>query len=352
MKVVLLTNIPTPYRNPVYASLSKMSGINLYVLFCSNSEPNRSWKHLNLNFNHKFLSLNTSTFFHFNKNVIKELDLLKPDVVITSGFTPTMLLAWFWTLLRRKKHIPFTDGTIDSEKNLSFIHKIVRKVIFWFSKSYLGASNKSIELYKAYGIKEQYIFKSVLAVDNKRFNRNDRDKKYDILFSGQLIKRKNPEFFLNLCKELSFEVPGFKALMMGDGALREKVTSFIKKEGVACEYVGFISQETLPDYFKASKIFVFPTLQDPWGLVVNEAMASGLPVITSSFAGCATELVIDNENGYVLDEMDISLWKEKVLKLLNDSLLYNKFSANALVKVQEFNHRCASEGIKEAIIAG
>jgi len=142
MKIVLVTNIPTPYRNPVYDLLSKYKNIDFNVIYCSNIEYNRSWK-LNLTeLKHKYMILSKKkNLRHFNFNIFKILNHKQPDIVITSGFNITMLVAFFWTFLNKKKHIPFTDGTIDSEKKLTFLHKIARVIVYKKSFSFLNASN-------------------------------------------------------------------------------------------------------------------------------------------------------------------------------------------------------------------
>ncbi len=226
IKVTIVTNIPTPYRNPVYSILGKMKDVELLVLFCSHTEPNRKWKSEPLDFKHKYLSTNTNIFVHSNWNVFKELTKFRPDVVITSGFNPTMLFSWFWTLLYRKKHIPFSDANIHSESNLSLLHKIARKLVFKTSAAFIGASEKTFELYRHYGVSDKKLFKSCLAVDNDNFiPSKDVKKEYDILFCGQFIKRKKPV--------IAFDIGGPKEIIKNNfnGYLIEKgdINAFANK---------------------------------------------------------------------------------------------------------------------------
>ncbi len=169
MKVAIVTNIPTPYRNPVYSKLSKFNEVDLFVFYCSFTEPNRSWKQQNIDFKHKFLSKKKDKFVHFNWNVLKEMNQFNPDVVITSGFNPTMLLAWLWTLTKKKKHISFSDANIHSESKLSVFHKLIRKLVYRTSDAFLGASDKTLELFKSYHVEKNKLFKSCLAFNNENF---------------------------------------------------------------------------------------------------------------------------------------------------------------------------------------
>ena len=285
---------------------------------------------------------------HFNFNIFKILNRKQPDIVITSGFNITMLVAFFWTFLNKKKHIPFTDGTIDSEKKLTFLHKIVRVIVYKKSFSFLGASNKSIELYKKYGISKNKIFKSVLSIDNKKFNLRKIKKEYDLMFSGQFIQRKNPLFFLELFKILSEDNKNLKALMLGDGIMKNDLINYINKYSLNVHLPGYVQQDDLPLFYNKSKLFIFPTSNEPWGLVCNEAIASGVPVITNRLAGCSEEIVINDLNGYVLSDFDKKKWLKKIKFLLRNKNKVAEFSINGKSNLRKYNFKNSAIGIYNA----
>ena len=105
----------------------------------------------------------------------------------------------------------------------------------------------------------------------------------------------------------------------------------------------------MPEIYQQSSIFIFPSSNDPWGLVANEALASGLPVLVSKFAGCSDELVIDGYNGFVFDNFDLNIWIEKIKYLLSDTNIINKFSDNSKKSVTSYNYNNAAQGIISAI---
>ncbi|MBC7507657.1 MAG: glycosyltransferase family 4 protein, partial [Ferruginibacter sp.] len=110
----------------------------------------------------------------------------------------------------------------------------------------------------------------------------------------------------------------------------EKYTdSFLKVESPAKGMKEQGKPDTIPDFYNKAKIFLFPTLSDPWGIVANEACASGVPVITCKNSGSADDLVIDGHNGYVLP-LDPEIWADSILKLLTNTNLLQQFSDNAL----------------------
>jgi len=350
MKIAIVTNIPTPYRNPVYSIVDKQDSIESLVFFCSRSEPNRKWQNLNIQFNHKFLSNKTDRFIHYNWNIYKELSKFKPDVIITSGFNPTMLLAWLWSLLNGKRHIPFLDSNLESESKLGYLHKLTRKIVFRTSSAFIGASNKTLDLYRSYNVKETALFKSCLTIDNKMFEKKqDIKRKFDLLFCGQFIEGKNPIFFCKLAIRLKEKIPNINLLLIGDGPLKEKCISELKNNDVSFTDAGFVQHTSLPKLYQTSKILIFPTSKDAWGLVANEALASGVPVLVSKVAGVAEELVIDNYNGYVFTELNLEKWHKKALCVLTDNELREQFSNNAKESVQAYSFKAAAEGILKAI---
>lgn len=355
MKVVIITNIPVPYRLPIYEKINRDQTIDLTVFFCAKNESNRLWNLELPKFKHLFLKENVKAkkdgfnFVYNNIDVWLELKKIDPDVVITTGFNPTHLYAWFYTKLYNKKHIPMTDGWIGSEKKLSFIHKLVRKVVFKTSNAFIGASKNSLELYKSYGIVEEKLFQSHLCIDNKYFDNQQSflDRKYDLMFSGHLSERKLPFLFTKIAEKVSKKISDLNILILGDGPLKKGFLEQLDKTAINYHYAGFVSQEELPAYYSSAKIFLFTTQHDAWGIVVNEAMASGTPVITTPFAGVINDLLIDKTNGYILD-IDSDLWAEKSIDILNDSTLWEELSQNAKKSVKAFNFDDAAQGIIDA----
>jgi glycosyltransferase involved in cell wall biosynthesis len=355
MKIVLLTNIPAPYRLPIYQKIAQKYGQNFIVIFSAKSESNRMWNLENFKFQHIFLKENIKAkkdgfnYVHNNIDVLHHLKDFNPDVIITTGFNPTHLYAWLYSVILRKKHIPMTDGWLESEKNLSFIHKFVRKVIFKTSHAFIGASKNSLNLYKSYEVNKNRLFQSHLCIDNKRFENNKlfKDREYDLMFSGHIAEHKLPLFFEEVAEKISKSVGSLKVLILGDGPLKEEFFGQFEKASINYHYAGFVTQEELPKYYSNSKLFLFTTKMDAWGIVVNEALASGTPVITTKYAGVVNDLLINQLNGFVLD-IDSDKWSKQIIEILSNKNLWQGLSMNAKESVKEFNFDNAAKGIINA----
>lgn len=356
-RVAMVTNIPAPYRIPIYQRLATRFGHNQFnVIFCSEKEANREWVIEQNHFSFTFLKRNYITwkgrYIHYNFDIVKVLRQLDPDVVITTGFNPTHLLAFAYTVFYCKEHIAMTDGTFESEQKLSGLHRIVRHIVYHCSNVFIGASLGSLQLYNSYGINRRQFFQSQLCANNVAFQLPSNSKRaIDLMFSGRFSPEKNPLFALDIAagaaKALNRKV---SLIMLGSGPLLEQAKKYADTLGTQVEttFPGFMQQTELPELYCSSKVFLFPSSWDPWGVVANEACAAGQAVMVSPHAGVANELVCHGENGYVL-ELDLALWIKHATDLLSNEALLKQFSKDSVLKVQAYTYDTAAKGIIDAV---
>ena len=136
-------------------------------------------------------------------------------------------------------------------------------------------------------------------------------------------------------------------LLIGDGTLRDDVLAQLVAAKVDYHYAGFLQQDALPASYASARILLFTTSGDTWGVVANEAMAAGTPVITTPFSGVAHELVQDDKTGFVCD-LDVNLWADRALNLLEAPEQWSIMSNNARNLVKEYTYQKAAEGIEAA----
>jgi len=350
-----VTNIPTPYRIALYSHLFRLFGEGFVVLFAARREPNRLWRLGTLPFPHHFLAERITAkrdgfnYIHNNLDVVGYLRRFDPDVVITTGFNPTHLYAWGYAKWFGKRHIPMTDGTLLSETHLSWLHRLVRRVVFSTSDAFIGASQGSLALYHHYGIDSKKCFQSPLTVENEVFiNSNGlANRPYDLLFVGNFIEIKNPLFFVAVLKSLCERGRHPKVLLIGEGRLKEALLLALADLEVEVSYVGFVEPIQIPAYYQKAKVLLFPTQHDAWGMVAHEALASGTPVVVTPYAGVAYELVQDDINGFILP-LVVSQWVVQVDRILCDVPLWERLSKQAFASVLPYSSERAVEGVRRA----
>lgn len=355
MRIALVTNTPPPYRVPIFNRLARWSGVDFHAIFCAEREPNRQWDLPAMNFERHWLRERFITvsgrYIHHNPDVVPLLWQLQPDVVITDGFNPTHLYAFLAARLRRRPHVAMTDGTEDSERALSGLHTLVRRLVFRQSGSFIAASEGGIRLYRSYGMPAWRCFYSWLCVDNPAFAPTvNTPRPFDFLFCGRMEPGKDPLFALEVARATAARLQRrTRLLFVGsgslDGVLRQSADAV--SEAVDVHWHGFASQQELPSLYQSARLFLFPTHADVWGIVANEACAAGLPVLVTPQAGVAGELVVDGVNGHVLG-LDANIWSARAAELLADEARWRDFSRASLERVQRYHFDSAAQGIVDA----
>lgn len=353
-RIVLVTNTPPPYRVPIFNRLARWQGIDFHAVFCSAREPNRAWDLPAMQFERHWLRERFMTvhgrYIHHNPDVISLLARLRPDVVITDGFNPTHLYAFISSRLRRCAHVAMTDGSWESERALSLLHRLVRRFVFRGSAAFIAASDGGQRLYRSYGVSPAHCFYSWLCIDNEAFMpAAQAPRPFDFLFCGRMEPAKDPLFALAVARECARRLGRrTRLLYVGagslDATLREAASNC---SDVDVQFHGFAAQSALPALYQSARLFLFPTHADVWGIVANEACAAGLPVLISPHAGAAGELVVDGRNGHVRD-LRVAPWADCAVPLLTDTALWQAYSDESLRRVRRYNFDSAAQGILDA----
>jgi len=355
MKVVFITNIPAPYREKVYELVAVNEDIDFEVYYCAKLESNRQWKFREGVYKRKYLKSQRLSFlgrdFYFFSNVWSRLTAKNPDVVIVAGFSLPMIFSYVWALFNRKKIVSFTDAHIRFESRLTFFHRFLRKFFYLRSAACVGASKKSLELFGSYGVVPDRLFQSHLCANNEMYylaSKGGEDRNYDVILCGRISKEKMFYFSAAVIEIMHSIKRDLKVLVVGDGPEREQFIAHLSSLKVDYEYAGFVSQEALPSLYSDSKVFLFPSRNDAWGVVANESCAAGTPVLSCEAVGAAGELLQDSVNARILP-LDASLWARNAIELIDNPQLWNVYSESATRLVAEYNYENAALGLVSAI---
>jgi len=356
MRLAIVTNIPAPYRVPVYNRIAALPGVSLQVLYAARSEPDRQWdlpafEHPHVVLPGRMVERN-GRYIHHNPDVRARLAAFDPAVVVTTGYNPTHLAAWLYTVLRGRRHVAMTDGTDVSEARLGLPHRVVRHMVLATSPACVVASTGGLRLLRGYGVAAARIHYSPLcantAVDWQAAPGTVRD--LDLLFSGRLVAVKNADFALRVAQGVARALGRRVSLaLLGSGPLQAALMASAASSApdVDVTWAGHVTQGDLPRWFQRARLFVFPTRWDPWGVVANEACLAGVPVIVSPHAGAAGELVRDGINGRVLP-LDEAAWVQATAALLADDAQRHRLADAARAAVAQYSFDNAAAGIVDA----
>lgn len=351
-KVAIIHNIMAPYRIPLFDNLSQNSNINLTVFFCAETHKMRKWSLIKSNkFNYKVLhGLTIEKFgiiYHINPTIIYEIIRGKYDVIIISGYSDfTSQVSFLTSRLTNTPIILWTEGVSTSQSLLGKLISPLTSYIVKKSTAIIVPGTKSRDFQIQMGSNPKKIFIAPNIVLNDYYINNSQKYKENvgeiksklkinskkvILYVGRLVQNKGIYYLLNAYKDIYDEFPDTCLLIVGDGDLKSSLLELCIKDRIPnVHFVGWANNDDLVKYYSISDIFVLPTLKDVWGLVVNEAMCCRLPIITTNVAGCSKDMVIEGENGFIIDPKDSSQLSSAIRKMLINDELAKKMGDKSL----------------------
>jgi glycosyltransferase involved in cell wall biosynthesis len=222
----------------------------------------------------------------------------------------------------------------------------------------IGAANR--RYYRAFGVGDRRMFDSPYFIENQRFaaasagaDRSALRARWGIpadafcfLFSGKLVEKKHPEAVVGAMAGL----PGAHLLIAGSGELEDRVRASALACGVGCSFAGFLNQSEIPLAYAAADCLVLPSdAGETWGLVVNEAMACGIPAIVSDRVGCREDLIVEGETGFSFPFGDTAVLAEKMRVVASVPVLAGRMGANARELVARYSAANAADGVVRAM---
>ncbi len=171
------------------------------------------------------------------------------------------------------------------------------------------------------------------------------------LFIGQLIERKGISYLLDACRLLkSRGYTSWSLLIVGDGQRRPELVDYTRSMELDqfVHWMGWIRNENLGSYFRSSDVFVFPTLEDTWGVAVLEAMLFEKPILCSKFAG-ASEMIRENENGFVFDPHRTERFAELMGKFIEDPFLIKSMGRTSKQLIEPFTPEATAKHLAQVI---
>lgn len=250
------------------------------------------------------------------------LDAAAPDVVFTSGWSsPADLTALLWAGHHHKPAIVMTDSQeIDSPRRAP-VEWIKKRILAHVSGAFVGG-NRHADYACKLGISKSMIRTGYDVVDNAHFASQPDGARRGFLASARFIPKKNLPFLLRahaayraLHLATAPDEPPWDLTLLGDGPTRPDLELLSRDLGGGVIFRGFLQYPDLPSEFARAGAFVHASTTEQWGLVVNEAMASGLPVLVASRCGCVPELIEEGVNGYALDPEDEESWASHMLTI-------------------------------------
>jgi glycosyltransferase involved in cell wall biosynthesis len=328
--------------------------MQIQVLYCARSAPDRNWSAGSLSAYEEILPGRTAHWLgasaHFNPGILRILERESSDLFVLSDYSaPTTQLAMRYLTWRKKPWVFW--GEVPGLRQRGLLGHLARhrlqRPIGQGAKAIAATGSQAVDVYRAIFPRIR-VFNIPYFCDLTDFKaaaaaKQIQRKAIVALFSGQLIERKGVDLLIRAFTQISDQVPELCLQLLGTGPAAGILKGMIPLELQGrVQFLGFQQPSALPTIFAAADIFVLPSRHDGWGVVVNEALGSGLPIILSDRVG-ARDLVEDGSNGFVTSAGDVDELANALHKLAMSSDLRRSFSRSSSERAARWD---LAEGVR------
>lgn len=332
IKLAVLTNILSPYRLPLYERLAVHFRLAIYhggpernrrewagLQLGGGTQVKKSWgvqiplpKRRNGN------SIDTR-FIHIAPGILTDLLRFSPDVIISNEMGFRSLIAVVYGFVFRTPVWVWWGGTCHTERRLGVFRRVIRRAFRRWVKHWITYGETSTRYLLTLGVDRSRILQIQNCVDDQLFV-PEGPRAFQItprpvvLYVGQLVKRKGVSHLIRAAATLQHEGLPVSLLIVGSGPEEMTLKRLVQElKARDVHFNGGLAPGQMPAVYRSADLLVLPTLEDVWGLVVNEALLSGIPVLCSKYAGCAQELL---PQGAIFDPLD----EEEFARVLREVL--------------------------------
>lgn len=317
MKLILITNIPSPYRISLWDRMKEHT--NLEVICISKNEKNRSWKtetrpYINFLKSYHLLFQKRDWALHFSLPFSLFFSLIKknPDAVLITGYdSPQYWEALFYAKIFGKKKVLWNGSTLLSARSQNKIVNFLKNYFINSFDTYYTYGTKASEYLETFGIASDKIVTGTNTVDTKYYkthtsNESKNDGVLKFLYVGQLIERKGLTNTIEAFSKL--DQKDWSLTIVGSGDDENKLKEMVRSHGLEDKiiFTGYKQKDEIIDYYSTADVFLMPSYLEVWGLVLNEALASGLFCLSSRYAGATFDLIENEKNGFIINPNNVN----------------------------------------------
>jgi glycosyltransferase involved in cell wall biosynthesis len=275
--------------------------------------------------------------------------------VVAAGYSIPTLYASLYCKLTGRPLAIHSDGTSASEASLDPLQRAARKALLPLTAACVANSGPAALRFREMGVAPDRLFLAPHSTrleplwDAGRARTYGLDGPLRVLAAGRLIPRKGLDRLLRAARVATDRGARLTLELVGSGPAEPELRSLAAELEIDVEFDGFVDQADLPARYAAADAFAFPTLDDPFGFVLLEAMAAGLPAVASPLAGATADLIEDGQNGLVAHPDDSDTMASALVRLASDEELRKRIGTAALATTLERTPEAAAAGYVGAL---
>jgi glycosyltransferase involved in cell wall biosynthesis len=382
-RIAFMMTHPTQYHSPWFRALAKRTDIAIHVFYGAlpNAEEQGAGFGVDFEWDVPLLegypysvleNVGTGSISHFSGIDTPDVD----RAVAAGGFDAWIINGWRtkseWRAIRacHRAGVPmFIRGDSTMLTRRSVTKRAVKHLLYrrWIPRfaCYLTVGSLNERYYEHYGADSSRFVPVRHFVDNDWFGSNAdarrvtaeetranwrvRPNSIVLLFAGKFIAKKQPMDAIRAVEWSRKMRSDIHLVMVGDGPLKAECENYCSSRNLPVTFAGFLNQGEMPTAYAAADALVMPSVRDEtWGLVVNEAMASGIPAIVSDMVGCAPDLVITGETGSVFPAGDAESLARVLVGYAGDRAKLEREGKAAHARIQAFSLESAVDNTVKA----
>jgi glycosyltransferase involved in cell wall biosynthesis len=348
VKLALLTEIPAPYRIPLFNAMGDRDGVDFRVLFLAERDPRRGYYELHRDewrFDHRFLPGRSvrrgGRWMVLNCGVVHELRRFQPDAVGVGGWhEPAFWLALAYCRARRVPLLVWIESTARDARSDAAPVRLARNAMIRGAAGAFVPGTASREYASALGVPDDRIGVAPNAGDplfeSAAVERSGRES-CTFLYAGRLDAEKGLDVLLRAFAT----VPG-ELVIAGSGTEEDRLRALAPER---VRFAGPVDRDELVPFYAEADVFVLPSRSEPWGMVLNEAAAAGLPLVATEEVGAARDLIEDGVNGFIVPAGDEDALAEALRRLAADPALRAAAGARSRELARRFTPEAWAEGL-------
>jgi glycosyltransferase involved in cell wall biosynthesis len=381
-RVCIVTQVRTPYREPLFQKLSDDHRVELKVFYFADSLPGVAWPQgtgptdNHAGYEHETLPNMTPRWLRWlpvvsfsSVSIVRRLAAERPDYVIVYGYNfLTQLLAIGYCWWTGTPYALRSDSNGFVERTRGLKHRLKRLLLGPIIRSAdallcVGSANR--RYWEIYGAAPGQLRDAAYAVDNDWLRAECErqrehaaairrelgwDDKCVFLFSGRLAREKGVDILVEAMNRVCARRDDVRLAVVGAGRLREKLIGQLNQTAANCtHFFGQAAYADMPRNYALADALVLPSRHEPWGLVINEAMACGLTVVATDCCGAARDLVVPGRTGLVLHEPTAEELADALVSLANDADVRRAMGRAGAAHVRQWNFDRTLRGFLDAI---
>jgi poly(glycerol-phosphate) alpha-glucosyltransferase len=358
IKAAFVTIVPSPYQRDLFRALAQRPEVALSVFYLEAAVPDSPWPEKPLAPFEQILPGRALTLGLVRSQINWPLPRLREfDVVVVSGLT-ALTAQWLMRFGLRGKRWLFWGEKLRGRNGASFGGKLHARIAAPLNDAtgIVAIGSRAEADYRRrfprprhFNIPYYCDVSGFLAAPSRR-NRspNEKASENDVVFffCGQMIARKGVDVLFAAFDELvkNERACGARLLLVGrEAELPQMLRTLSTETRARIEYAGFQAPEELPRFFAKADVFVLPSRYDGWGVVVNQALGAGLPILVSDAVGAGCDLVEENVNGAIFETGNAASLLEKMRRFLAEPELLARWGASSRCKAAEWTPECGAE---------